>query len=146
MAQPASLNPASTNATTKASSPPPTHYYLARLWCNGARPRNAMNLVRRKSRIREKTGLGAWGRRQAQPGDWGWRSGCFFQIREIREKTDFRGGKEVKNKWEGGGGGREHLSSASIQWKQVYATLPYFNTVAGLRFTLTCQSVCVYDM
>ena len=45
MAQPASLHPASTNATTQASSPPPTHYYLARHWCSGARPRNAMNLV-----------------------------------------------------------------------------------------------------
>ena len=28
-----------------------------------------MNLVCRKSKIREKTDLGAWGRRQAQPGD-----------------------------------------------------------------------------
>ena len=28
-----------------------------------------MNLVGRKSKIREKTDLGAWGRRQAQPGD-----------------------------------------------------------------------------
>ena len=52
-----------------------------------------MNLVCRKSRIREKIDLGAWGRRQAQPGDWGRLSGCFSQIREIREKTDFRGGK-----------------------------------------------------
>ena len=111
-----------------------------------------MNLVCRKSKIRGKTGLGArgrrqsqsgdwgwlsgcfclgaWGRRQSQSGDWGWLSGCFSQIREIREKTDFRGGK---NKWEGGGG-REHL--ASVQWKQVYATLPYLTTStlwAGLR-------------
>ena len=62
----------------QASFPSPTHYYLARHWCNGAR--NA-------------TDLGAWGRRQAQPGDWGRLSGCFSQIREIREKTDFRGGK-----------------------------------------------------
>ena len=52
-----------------------------------------MNLVCRKSKIREKTDLGAWGRRQAQPGDWGRLSGCFSQIREIREKTDFRRGK-----------------------------------------------------
>ena len=52
-----------------------------------------MNLVCRKSKIREKIDLGAWGRRQAQPGDWGRLSGCFSQIREIREKTDFRGGK-----------------------------------------------------
>ena len=55
-----------------------------------------MNLVCRKSKIREKTDLGAWGRRQAQPGDWGRLyqvSGCFSQIRKIREKTDFRRGK-----------------------------------------------------
>ena len=54
---------------------------------------NAMNLVCRNSKIREKTGLGAWERRQAQPGDWGGLSGWFSKIREIREKTDFRGGK-----------------------------------------------------
>ena len=57
-----------------------------------------MNLVCRKSKIREKTDLGAWGRRQAQPGDWGRLShsqvsGCFSQIRKIREKTDFKKGK-----------------------------------------------------
>ena len=69
----------------------PTHYYLARHRCSGAR--NAMNLVCRKSKIREKTDLGAWGRRQAQPGDWGRLSDCFSQFRKIREKTDFRGGK-----------------------------------------------------
>ena len=66
-----------------------------------------MNLVCRKSKIREKTDLGAWGRRQAQPGDWGRLSGCFSQIREIREKTDFRGGKgdlERDSEREGGGG------------------------------------------
>ena len=71
MAQSASLHPASTNATTQASSPPPTHYYLARHWCSGARPRNAMNLVCRKSKIREKTGLEAWERRQTQLRVWG---------------------------------------------------------------------------
>ena len=67
-----------------------------------------MNLVCRKSKIREKTDLGAWGRRQAQPGDWGRLSGCFSQIREIREKTDFRGGKgnlERERERERGGGG-----------------------------------------
>ena len=72
-----------------------------------------MNLVCRKSKIREKTDLGAWGRRQAQLGDWGRLSGCFsqireIQIREIREKTDFRGGKgdlEREREREGGGGG-----------------------------------------
>ena len=66
-----------------------------------------MNLVCRKSKIREKTDLGAWGRlrRQAQPGDWGRLSGCFSQIREIREKTDFRGGKgDLEREREGGGG------------------------------------------
>ena len=109
MTQLASLHPASTNATTQASSPPPTHYYLARHWCSGARPRNAMNLVCRKSKIREKTGLGARGRIQAQLGDWGRLSGWFSQIREIREKTDFRGGK---NKW-GGGGVREPYLTTS---------------------------------
>ena len=50
-----------------------------------------MNLVCRTSKVREKTDLGAWGRTQAQPGDWGRLSGCFSQIKEIREKTDFRG-------------------------------------------------------
>ena len=65
---------------------------------------NAMNLVCRKSKIREKTDLGAWGRRQAQPGDWGRLSGCFSQIREIREKTDFREGKGESDS--GGGGVR----------------------------------------
>ena len=52
-----------------------------------------MNLVCRKSKIREKTDLGARGRRQAWTGVWGRLSGCFSQIKEIREKTDFRGGK-----------------------------------------------------
>ena len=47
----------------------------------------------------------AWGRRQAQPGDWGRLSGCFSQIREIREKTDFRGGKGDLERERGGGGG-----------------------------------------
>ena len=50
-----------------------------------------MNLVCGTSKVREKTDLGAWGRTQAQPGDWGRLSGCFSQIKEIREKTDFRG-------------------------------------------------------
>ena len=63
-----------------------------------------MNLVCRKSKIREKTDLGAWGRRQAQSGDWGRLSGCFSQIREIREKTDFRGGKGDLERERGGGG------------------------------------------
>ena len=62
-----------------------------------------MNLVCRKSKIREKTDLGAWGRRQAQPGDWGRLSGCFSQIRKIREKTDFRGGKGGMRERESGG-------------------------------------------
>ena len=62
-----------------------------------------MRLVCRKSKIREKTDLGAWGRGQAQPGDWGRLSGCFSRIREIREKTDFRG--EMRERESGGGGG-----------------------------------------
>ena len=94
MAQPASLHPAPKNATPQASYPSPTHYYLARHWCSGAR--NALNLVCRTSKVRQKTDLGAWGRRQAQPGDWGRLSGCFSQIREIREKTDLRGRERVK--------------------------------------------------
>ena len=44
----------------QASFPSPTHHYLARHWCSGGR--NAMNLVCRKSKIREKTDLWAWGR------------------------------------------------------------------------------------
>ena len=54
-----------------------------------------MNLVCRKSKIREKTDLGARGRRLA---------GCFSQIKEIREKTDFREGKGESER--GGGGGQ----------------------------------------
>ena len=78
MAQPASLHPAPTNATTQASSPSSTHYYLVRPrhWCSGAR--NAVTLVCPKSKIREKTDLGTWGRSQAQSGDWGRLSGCFL--------------------------------------------------------------------
>ena len=57
-----------------------------------------MNLVCRKSKIREKTGLGARGRIQAQPGDWGRLAGWFSQIREIRERGE-------KNKSEGGRAG-----------------------------------------
>ena len=44
----------------QVSFPSPTHYYLARHWYSGAR--NAMDLVCRKLKIREKTDLGAWGR------------------------------------------------------------------------------------
>ena len=83
----------------QASYPSPTHYYLARHWCSGAR--NAMNLVCGTSKVREKTDVGAWGRTQAQPGDWRRLSGCFSQIKEIREKTDFRGRERV-NEREGG--------------------------------------------
>ena len=57
-----------------------------------------MNLVCRTSKVREKTDLGAWGRTQAQPGDWGRLSGCFFKIKEIREKTDFRGSEKVNER------------------------------------------------
>ena len=60
-----------------------------------------MNLVCGTSKVREKTDLGAWGRTQAQPGDWGRLSGRFSKIKEIREKTDFRGRKRV-NEREGG--------------------------------------------
>ena len=77
-----------------------------------------MNLVCRKSKIREKTDLGAWGRRQAQPGDWGRLSGCFSQIREIREKTDFRGGKSdlerERERERGGGGGSDSTCIVSL--------------------------------
>ena len=60
-----------------------------------------MTLVYGTSKVREKTDLGAWGKTQAQPGDWGRLSGCFSQIKEIREKTDFRG-RESVNEREGG--------------------------------------------
>ena len=70
-----------------------------------------MNLVCRKSKIREKTDLGAWGRRQAQPGDWGRLSGC---QREIREKTDFRGGKGDLERERGGGGGADSTCIVSL--------------------------------
>ena len=56
-----------------------------------------MNLVCGTSKVREK----AWGRTQAQPGDWGRLCGCFSQIKEIREKTDFRGRERVNERGEG---------------------------------------------
>ena len=119
MAQPASLQPASANAKTQTSSPPPTHYYLARQWCSDASPRNAMNLVCRKSKIIEKSCLGAWGRRQAQLGDW---DDCLA----VSPRSESSGKRPTL---EGGGGeSRGHLSSASVQWKQVYATLSYLTT------------------
>ena len=96
----------------QASFPSPTHYYLARHWCSGAR--NAMNLVCRKSKIRERTDLGARGRRQAQQGDWVRLSGCFSQIIEIREKTDFE--------WRGGG----------VGWSDGTCLVSLYNIEAGL--------------
>ena len=57
-----------------------------------------MNLVCRTSKVRQKTDLGAWGRTEAQPGDWGRLSGCFSQIKEIREKTAFRGRERVNER------------------------------------------------
>ena len=54
-----------------------------------------MNLVCRTSKVRQKTDLGACGRTQAQLGDWGRLSGCFSEIKEIREKTDFIGRERV---------------------------------------------------
>ena len=56
-----------------------------------------MNLVCQTSKVREKTDLGAWGRTQAQPGDWGRLSGCISQIKEIRE-NDFRGRERVNER------------------------------------------------
>ena len=53
-----------------------------------------MNLVCGTSKVREKTDLGACGRTQ----DWGRLSGCFFKIKEIREKTDFRGRERVNER------------------------------------------------
>ena len=44
----------------------------------GSGARNAMNLVCGTSKVREKTDVGAWGRTQAQPGDWGILSGWFL--------------------------------------------------------------------
>ena len=66
-----------------------------------------MNLVCGTSKVRKKTDLGAWGRTQAQPGDWGRLYGCFSQIKEIREKTDFRGRESVNER--GGGGALDYL-------------------------------------
>ena len=57
-----------------------------------------MNLVCRTSKVREKTDLESWGRTQVQPGDWGRLSSCFSQIKEIREKTDFRGRERVNER------------------------------------------------
>ena len=108
MAQPTSLYPASTNAATQTSSPPPTHYYLARHWCSGARPRNAMNLVCRKSKIIEKTGLGAWRRRQAQPGDWGDCLAVSPRSERSVERLTLEGGR-INEWWGGGGGGQRAL-------------------------------------
>ena len=60
-----------------------------------------MNLVCRTSKVREKTDLGAWGRTQAQPGDWGRLSGYFSQIKEIRKKSDVRGRERVNERERG---------------------------------------------
>ena len=57
-----------------------------------------MNLVCRTSKVQQKTDLRAWGRTQAQSGDWGRLSGYFSQIKEIREKTDFRGRERVNER------------------------------------------------
>ena len=78
---------------------PPTLPLPASIWCSGAR--NSMNLVCRTSKVREKTDLGAWGRTQARLGDWGRLSSCFSQIKEIREKTDFRGRERVSERKRG---------------------------------------------
>ena len=96
----------------QASFPSLTHYYFARHWCRGAR--NAMNLICQKSKIREKTDLEAWGRRQAQPGDWGRLSGCFSQIREIRVKTDFRTLEGERGNEKSGGGGSDSTCQRSL--------------------------------
>ena len=117
MAEPTSLHPAPTNATPQASSPSPTHYYLARHWCRPSGARNGINLVCRKIKDQRKDRPWDLERRQAQSGDWGRLSGCFSQIKEIREKTDFRWGERVNQRGEGRC--REHLSSASVQCKQV---------------------------
>ena len=110
MAQPASLHPASTNTTTHASSPPPTHYYLARHLCSGARPRNAMNLVCRKSKIREKTvGLGEGDKPSRETGD-----DC-LAVSPRSERSGKRPTLEVERTNEGGrafgggGGGQRAL-------------------------------------
>ena len=56
-----------------------------------------MNLVLPKIKDQRKDRL--------NKGDWGRLSGCFSQIREIREKTDFRGGKgDLERERERGGG------------------------------------------
>ena len=77
-----------------------------------------MNLVCRTSKVRQKTDLGAWGRTQVQPGDWGRLSGCFSQIKEIREKTDFRGRERVNERegvhCEGTRSWSTHLASSPL--------------------------------
>ena len=84
----------------QASFPSPTHYYLARHWCSGAR--NVMKLICQKSKIREKTDLGALGRRQAQPGDCG---RLFLPDQRDQGKGRLKRGKGGMRERVGGGGG-----------------------------------------
>ena len=94
---------------------PPTHYYLARHWCCGA-----INLVWRKSKIREKTDLGAWGRDKPsrETGE-----DC-LAISPRSERSGKRPTIEGKRVNESGW----VACSTCLQWKQVYATLPYPTT------------------
>ena len=55
-----------------------------------------MNLVCRTSKVRQKIDIGAWGRTEAQPGDWGRLSGAPRSKRW--EKTDFRGRERVNER------------------------------------------------
>ena len=91
----------------QASFPSPTHYYLARHWCSGAR--TAMNLVCRKSKIREKTDLGAWGRRQAQPRDSQNKEYLWGDCLAVSPRSERSGKRPIlegeRGKWERGGGG-----------------------------------------
>ena len=51
-----------------------------------------MNLICRTSKVRQKTDLGAWGRTQAQPGDWGRLSGCFPRSKRSGRRPTLEGG------------------------------------------------------
>ena len=90
-----------------------------------------MNLVCGTSKVREKTDLGAWGRTQAQPGDWGRLSGCFSKIKEIREKTDFRGRERV-NEREGTRSWSTHLVLAHST--DYYCFVGVLSKLVRLRF------------
>ena len=107
--------PCSHHCNTTGLLPFPTHYYLARHWCCGA-----INLVWRKSKIREKTDLGAWGRDKPSR-ETGEDCLAISPRSERSGKRPTIEGKRVNERgWV--------ACSTCLQWKQVYATLPYPTT------------------